>query len=291
MGAAPENESEATDNESWAELRLVNKRWWDERAKPHHESAFYDVDGLVAGRNPIDQFEWDELGDLTGKRVAHLQCHIGNDSVALARAGAQVVGLDFSEPAIEAARITAARMGVDARFEVGDVFDAVSILGDSQFDIVYTGKGAITWMNDIDRWAATVAALLRPGGRLYLVEYHPFHWMFSDHSYDIAFSYFSRGATYAIDFAEGGEVASGSYAVPDLPTEHNDTVEWNYPIGDVVSAVATHGMQIEFLHEFPFIHWPRWPFLEDRGGGQFHFPEGMPQVPLIYSLAATRLDP
>ena len=122
----------------------------------------------------------EELGDLSGRTLVHPQCHFGLDTLSLARAGARATGLDFSDPAVAAARELAARTGIQAEFVQANVYDAVDALGGRRFDVVYTGLGAINWLPDIKAWASTMAALLAPGGTFYLAEFHPFSDVFAD---------------------------------------------------------------------------------------------------------------
>src|SRR5262245_8102354 len=129
-------------------------------------------------------FDVPRLGDITGLRGVHLQCHIGTDTVSLARLGAQMTGLDFSPAALTEARRIAALVGVDVDYVESEVYDAVAALGSEQFDLVYTGVGAIGWLPDIRRWAQTVAALLRPGGRLFIREAHPMMWSIDEERTD-----------------------------------------------------------------------------------------------------------
>jgi SAM-dependent methyltransferase len=160
--------------------RGLNRANWDDRVPVHLASEFYDLDGFRAGASSLRPFEAAEAGDMTGKRLVHLQCHVGLDTLSWARNGALVTGLDFSEPAIEAARSLAAGLAIDASFVRADVYDAVSALGGQRFNVVYTGTGALVWLPDIARWAQVVAALLEPGGFLYLVEGHPFAQVLDD---------------------------------------------------------------------------------------------------------------
>jgi 2-polyprenyl-3-methyl-5-hydroxy-6-metoxy-1,4-benzoquinol methylase len=159
------------DAADWRELNRAN---WDDRVPVHLASEYYNVAGFRSGVSSLRPFESAEVGDVTGKRLLHLQCHVGLDALSWARLGAQVIGLDFSEPAIKAARSLAADLGIDASFVVADVYDAVTALAGQRFDVVYTGTGALVWLPDMTRWAQVVAALLEPGGLLYLVEGHPF---------------------------------------------------------------------------------------------------------------------
>lgn len=167
------------DEVDWRGLNRAN---WDDRVPIHLASAFYDVDGFRAGASSLRPFETAEVGDVTGQRLLHLQCHIGLDTLSWARRGAVVTGLDFSQPAIEAARSLATDLGIDATFVTADVYDAATALPGQRFDIVYTGTGtgALVWLPDLSRWAEVVAGLLAPGGFLYLVEGHPFAQVLDD---------------------------------------------------------------------------------------------------------------
>lgn len=156
-----------------ADYVTVNKALWDERVPIHVASDFYDVTGFKGGGQTLRDFELAEVGDVTGLQLVHLQCHFGLDTLSWARRGAHVTGLDFSEKAIEAARTVADETELQARFVVADVYDAPAVLGET-YDIVYTGLGALCWLPDINRWAETVTFLLRPGGFVYLAEFHPF---------------------------------------------------------------------------------------------------------------------
>ena len=154
--------------------RALNRANWDDRVPVHLASSFYDLAAFRAGADSLRPFEPAEAGDVTGKRLAHLQCHIGLDTLSWARRGALVSGLDFSAPAVSAASALACELGIEASFVVADVYDAVPAFGGRRFDIVYTGIGALVWLPDIPRWARVAAELLAPGGFLYLVEGHPF---------------------------------------------------------------------------------------------------------------------
>jgi SAM-dependent methyltransferase len=258
-----------------------NRAWWDERVPIHVGSAFYDVDGFRAGGSSLRPFEIEEAGDVAGKRLVHLQCHFGLDTLSWARRGARVTGLDFSAPAVEAARALAARAGIDAEFVQADVYDAVATLGGRRFDVVYTGRGALNWLPDVDRWAAVMAGLLAPAGRFYLTEAHPVANVFADDSLTVTHPYFKPdGFVWDDD--------GGSYAEPDAATTHNRTIEWSHPIGAVVTALAAAGLRIELLHEHERTFAIGWPFLErDPGERLFRLPGDVPSLPLMYSLLAT----
>jgi 2-polyprenyl-3-methyl-5-hydroxy-6-metoxy-1,4-benzoquinol methylase len=162
------------------EWREANRASWDERAPIHVSGEFYDVAAFKAGQERLQPFEIAEVGDVSGKNLLHLQCHFGIDTLSCARRGARVTGLDFSGPAIEAARGLALEMGLEATFVQSDVYGVARATGGETFDIVYTGRGALNWLPDIERWAGVVVERIRPGGFLYLTEFHPFTEVFGD---------------------------------------------------------------------------------------------------------------
>ena len=255
----------------------LNRTWWDERVPLHLASDFYDVEGFKAGAGTLRPFELDEVGDVSGRSLVHLQCHFGLDTLSWARRGAEVTGLDFSAPAVDAARTLAADTGIDAAFVVASLYDAADALGGRRFDVVYTGLGALNWLPDIRRWAEVVAQLVAPGGILYLSEFHPITWIFGDDALTVEHDYFQREAFVFDD--------PGTYADLDARTTHNRTEEWQHTLGDVVSAVIEAGLEVELLSEHDYTLFPRWPFLERRGS-LYRFPEGRPRLPLMYSLRA-----
>ncbi|MFH8513708.1 class I SAM-dependent methyltransferase [Streptomyces gelaticus] len=268
-----------------ADWHEANRAHWDERVPIHARSDFYDLDSFRAGKDALRDFELAEVGDVTGKSLLHLQCHIGVDTLSWARHGAaQVVGLDFSEPAVETARALARELGFGqdrAAFVTADVHDAAEAVPDSSYDIVYTGIGALNWLPDTRRWAETAASLVAPGGFLYLAEFHPITDCLDDATgAKVEYDYFSRDAWV--------EETPGTYADFDAPTLHNRSVEWQHPIGEVVSALAAAGLRIEFLHEHDASLFARFSDLERQDDGFYRFPADRPRIPLMYSIKASR---
>lgn len=264
------------DEQIRAEWRRVNHAWWDERAALHRTSDFY------AAAGGLEDFEWAELPPVDGLELIHPQCHIGTDTVSLAVRGARVVGLDFSAEAIAGARELSAREGVGGRTEwvVGDVYDAAERLGGRTFDGVYTGKGALCWLPDVRRWAAVMWALVRPGGFLYLSEFHPVQDIMGDDDAVPARGYFDGAGDVFVD--------PGSYAVPDADTAHNTIVDFVHPLSHVVQALLDQGFVLRMLHEHPTTVFARWPWLETGGDGVWRMPPGRPTLPMMYSLLAAR---
>ncbi|MEU7054800.1 class I SAM-dependent methyltransferase [Streptomyces sp. NPDC046197] len=268
-----------------ADWREANRTLWDERAPLHAVGHFYDLDGFRAGRDPLRAFELAEVGDVTGRTLLHLQCHIGTDTLSWARHGAaRVVGLDFSAPAVDVARGLAADLGLDgdrAAFVTSDVYDAAQAVPERSYDVVYTGGGALCWLPDVRRWARTAASLVAPGGFLYLAEFHPLTDVLDDETGSrIVHDYFAREAWV--------EEAPGTYGAEGADTVHNRSVEWQHPLGEVVSAIAETGLRIEFLHEHDVSLFRRFADFEQHDG-LFRFPAGRPRVPLMYSIKATRV--
>ncbi len=264
------------------EWRRLNRASWDERTPLHVASTFYDVPGFVAGRPTLRPFEAEELGPVAGRTLVHLQCHFGLDTLSWARRGALVTGLDFSAPAVDEARRLAATLGLDARFEVGDVYQAAEVLG-RRYDIVYTGTGALCWLPDVPRWARVVAELLEPGGRLYLVEFHPVLMSLAEDGLDWAFDYFGlEGRPFVED-------STRTYADPQARLANTVTHQFAHPLGEVVTALIDAGLRLDFLHEQDQCSARMWPFLEGVPGerAMYRLPAGYPRLPLGYSLRAT----
>ncbi len=267
-----------SDRDEWFETNRAN---WDERVPIHTSGDFYDVESFKAGDERLRPFEIEEVGDVGGMSLLHLQCHFGIDTLSWARRGAKVVGLDFSTPAVEAARRLAKDMKLDAEFVESNVYDARKALGGRTFDIVYTGAGALNWLPDIGEWADIAASLVKPGGFLYVSEFHPFTDVFGDEDLTVEHDYFHAAEPMVWD-------EPGLYADFEAETVNNKTYEWNHPIGEVVSAAISAGLSLDFLHEHDYTLFPRWPILEKSGFDTYRLPEGVPKVPLMYSLRARK---
>ncbi|MGI9597267.1 MAG: class I SAM-dependent methyltransferase [Acidimicrobiales bacterium] len=265
----------------------ANQANWNARVPIHSGPNGYRLDRLIddpTALTEVVEFDRRYLGDLSGVDLVHLQCHLGSDTVALARLGATVTGLDFSPPALEVARDLAARCGIDARFVEGNVYDAVELL-DRTFDLVYTGVGAINWLPDIAGWATTVASLLRPGGRFHITEGHPIAMVFSDDAVPermlIDYPYFDRTGPMRWEETEtyGGE---GEVTSPVC-------FEWAHNLGSIIQALIDAGLVIDRFDEHPALAWPFLPWMEPvpERDGWVQFPEPLRQsVPLMFTVQA-----
>jgi SAM-dependent methyltransferase len=228
--------------------------------------------------------EREEVGDVAGKSLLHLQCHFGLDTLSWARLGAQVTGVDFSEEAITLGRALSDELGIEADFICSDLYDLPTVLT-GQFDIVFTSYGVLCWLPDLTRWAEIIAHFLRPGGTFYIAEIHPFAAVFYDEedaeSLEVFYPYFHTPEP--LRFEE-----EGSYAVPDTQVVHTVTYEWPHSLGDVINSLISAGLQIEFLHEFPYACYGMFPFLEQDEDGWWRSKDRDGSIPMTFSLKATK---
>ncbi|MFY9913854.1 MAG: class I SAM-dependent methyltransferase [Nocardioidaceae bacterium] len=246
------------------DYRSINRASWDERAPAHAASAGYAFDRFRADPeflSAVVRFDLPLLGSVHGLRGVHLQCHIGTDTLALARLGARMTGVDFSSAALDRARELATATGAGVDFVEADVYDAADVLPEHAFDLVFTGIGALCWLPDIRRWAGVVARLLAPGGRLFIREGHPMLWTLADPRPDgllvVDFPYFEQPDPMVFD--EGG-----TYVETDVEFEHNLTHEWNHGLGEIVTALIDEGLTITGLVEHDSVPWEALPGQMER---------------------------
>ena len=274
--------------EDW---RDVNRANWDERTAVHLGPGGYDLGPLRAGRGELDAIVRAELGPVEGLRVLHLQCHFGQDTLTLAQQGAaEVVGLDFSAPAVDAARGLARDLGLAdrARFVEADLYDAPRAIPEAGgFDLVLVTWGALPWLPDLAGWARIVAGFLRPGGRLYLAEGHPAAFVFDDaaerpdgtRGWGWFVPYFQREALVLDDPTD--------YADPAARLRHAPTHNWMHPLSEVLGSLGGAGLALEWLHEHPRVTWRMFECLVRDADGLFTWPD-RPWLPLAYSLSARK---
>ncbi len=257
----------------------ANRTLWDAWTRAHRESAFYDVPGFLAGRDPLNRIETEELGDVAGKRFLHLQCHFGMDTLGWARRGARVTGVDLSPEAIATARRLAAEAGIEATFVESDIY-ALDEHSLGTFDIVHTSYGVLSWLPDLDRWAAVVARHVAPGGLFHLVENHPFTMMLDECGVAIRYPYLGAGRPVRFD-------SEASYAAP---IEGGPLPEYNWPhgLGETVTVLIAAGLRIRWLREYPRSPYPFPGYLVRRPEGDYGWPDGREDVPLTLSIGATR---
>ncbi len=270
------------------DYRAVNRANWNERAAAHAASPGYAVQRYVddpAFLSHVVRFDQPLLGSVDGVRGVHLQCHIGTDTVSLSRLGATMTGLDFSEKSLDEARRIAELADAKINFVQSDVYDARDAVG-TDYDLVYTGVGAIGWLPDIRRWADTVASLLRPGGRLFIREGHPLLWALdydrTDDLLALEYPYFERPEPMIWN-------EPGTYVETDAQFENNTTHEWNHGLGEIVSAVLAAGMTITGLVEHTSVPWNALPGkMRAVGDGEWQLIDRPERLPHTYTLQAVR---
>jgi SAM-dependent methyltransferase len=271
------------------DYRALNRARWDERAPAHAASPDYCCARFVgdpAFLSDVVRFDVPLLGDITGRRGVHLQCHIGTDTLSLSRLGARMTGLDFSAQSLVQARRLAAAAGAGIAFVQADVYDAVDVLGAGAFDLVFTGVGALCWLPDIRRWADVVAGLLSPGGRLFVRETHPalrsLEYGRDDGLLVVDYAYFEREEP---DVCDGG----GTYVETDAVFQQNLAHSWNHGMGQIVTALLAAGMDVTGLVEHDSVPWQALPGQMERiGGGEWRLVDRPWRVPHTYTLQAVR---
>ncbi|MCP4580969.1 MAG: methyltransferase domain-containing protein [candidate division Zixibacteria bacterium] len=257
----------------------TNRSLWNNLAEINLNSEFYDLEGFKAGKSKLTPIELEELKDVSGRTMLHLQCHFGLDTMSWARMGAEVTGIDFSPKAISLARSLSEELNIPARFICSELFDLPNNL-DDKFDIVFTSYGAITWIENLNEWAKLIARYLKPGGLFYIVEFHPFLSMFDDNGEKLEDPYFHSPQPTKY-------TAQGSYADPDADFTH-DSYEWFHNIGEVVTALISAGLKIDYLHEFPYSPYNCTTFFTEDSPGKYVMKKHPNIVPLVFSIQATR---
>ena len=267
-----------------------NRANWDDRAAAHavRTGLGYGVQRYVndaALLSDVVSFDRDRLGDIAGLNTVHLQCHIGTHTLSLARLGARVTGLDFSPVALAEARALVAETGDAVDFVESDLYSALTVLPPASFDLVYTGIGALCWLPSIERWAAVVAGLLVPGGRLFIREGHPILWTMDERLADdlhLRFPYFEQQEPLEWD-------DDSTYVVTDRPITHTKTYEWNHGLGEIVTALLNAGLTLTMLVEHDSVPWEALPGqMIERPNGEFALDALAGVAPLSYTIQAVK---
>lgn len=258
----------------------TNKILWNERVAVHEASKFYNVEGFKAGETSLKGVELAEVGEVKGKKLLHLQCHFGMDTLSWARLGAEATGVDFSDNAIELARQLSDELNIPARFVCANIYDLPQHLHEkAAFDIVFTSYGTIGWLPDLDKWAAVVAHFLKPGGIFYIVDFHPVMWMFNGSFTHVSYSYFNEGVI--------AEQVQGTYADRNALLEHTE-YGWNHSLGEIINALLNQGLQLQFLNEFPFSPFNILQDMKQDKDGNWHLRRQNDRIPLLFSIKATK---
>ena len=254
-----------------------NRVAWNQRTVVHIDSAFYGQEAFLKGKNTLCEPELRLLGNVSGKKILHLQCHFGQDSISLARMGASVTGVDLSDKAVEKAKSLAKELNVDARFICCDLFELPHHL-EEQYDMVFTSYGTIGWLPDLDKWAAIIARYLKPGGRFVFAEFHPVVWMFDNDFGEVAYHY-AKAAPII-------EKEEGTYADLSAPIT-TEMITWNHGIGEVLTSLLHHGLAINSFTEYDYSPYNCFRHTIEFEPGKFRIEKFGNKIPMMYTLSAT----
>lgn len=235
----------------------------------------------------LTPIELNELGDVNGKKMLHLQCHFGLDSLCWARMGAAVTGVDLSDAAIDEAKKLNNEMGLTAKFICCNVYDLKENLkgspegGDLEgaFDIVFTSFGVIGWLPDLDKWASIINHFLKPGGVFYMAEFHPVVWMFDDEFTKIEYAYENREMIVIDNY--------GTYTDRNAEIRGKE-YSWNHSLSEVLNALIKNGLQIQLFNEFMYSPYPNFRNSVELNPGQWHIQGMEGKIPMIFSVMAVK---
>lgn len=259
-----------------------NKESWNRRTDYHVDSEFYDVKGFLEGRTSLKPIELKLLGDVSNKSILHLQCHFGQDTISLARMGANATGVDLSDNAIKNANLLAEKTSKKREGKVEficcDVYSLPEHL-DKQFDVVFTSYGTIGWLPDLEKWAKIVSQYLKPGGKFIFVEFHPVVWMFDDNFEKVGYNYFNVAPII--------ETESGTYANRDAPI-NKEYVCWNHPTSEVLNNLLQNGLTLRSYDEFDYSPYNCFSHTEEFEPGKFRIKHLGNKIPMVFALVAVK---
>ncbi len=264
----------------------ANKDSWNKRTAVHKDSAFYDLEGFKKGKSSLNKIELDELGDVKGKSLLHLQCHFGMDTLSWAREGAIVTGIDLSDEAIKLAKEISTELNIPAQFICANVYDLAdaSKVPPSEgfreaFDIVFTSYGTIGWLPDLDLWAKMIAEKLKPGGTFYIADFHPTLWMMDDAMEKLYYSYFNDEVIVTEQ--------TGTYADREAPIAYKE-YGWNHPFSEIFTALIQNGLAIEQFNEFAYSPYNCFANIEQGSDGMWRIKGMGDKMPMMYSIKAVK---
>lgn len=255
-----------------------NRNTWNSLVPHHLASDFYAMQAFREGANTLRKPELNLLGDVQGKRILHLQCHFGQDSLSLARMGAHVTGVDLSDVAIDTARRLATELELEAEFICCDIYSLPNHL-QGHFDLVFTSYGTIGWLPDLEKWATVIAHFLKPGGLFVFAEFHPVVWMFDNVFEEVAYSYFNRTPVW--------ETKKGTYADREAAVEQT-TVCWNHALDEVIGSLLGQGLSLTSFAEYDYSPYPIFKNQVQTGEEQYQVKGLEGKLPLLYTLVVEK---
>lgn len=258
----------------------INKASWNNRTDAHMKSDFYDVEGFLSGKSSLNSIELNLLGDVKDKKILHLQCHFGQDTLSLMRLGAKTTGVDLSDKAIKRAKELSLKIKGDATFICCNIYDLSKHL-DETFDFVFTSYGTIGWLPDLNKWAQLVLKYLKPGGQFVFIEFHPVVWMFDDDFSKINYNYFNSGAII--------ETESGTYA--DISANiQQESVMWNHSISEVINSLIKNGLEIKSIDEFDYSPYNCFEHTIEYEPKKYRIKHLGNKIPMVYAIKAQKKD-
>ncbi len=256
----------------------LNKQLWNNKVSFHLNSEFYDVPNFLKGKSSLNSIELAFLNDLKDKKVLHLQCHFGQDSISLSRMGAKVTGIDLSDKAIESALELNKQANTDAQFICTDIYNLKNVLNE-QFDYIFTSYGTIGWLPDMDKWADIIQHFLKPNGRFVFVEFHPVVWMFDDDFKKVGYNYFNDSPII--------ETSIGTYADKSAPIK-DECVMWNHSMSEVITALVSNGLTLLDFQEYNYSPYNCFNETEEFEKGKFRIKHLKNNIPMVYSIVASK---
>jgi len=255
-----------------------NRNLWNQRTMIHKDSSFYDVHSFLEGKSSLNEIERGELGDIKDKKILHLQCHFGMDSLSLQRMGAQVTGVDLSDAAIEEAKRLSGQLSLDSKFICCNIYDLKDHLNE-QFDIVFTSYGVIGWLPDLDRWSEIIFSFLKPGGFFYMAEFHPVVWMLDEDFKQVKY-YYHNHEIVVMD-------TQGTYTDRSADIQGKE-YSWNHGISEVLNALLSQKLELTFFNEYSYSPYPCFKNLIQGPDGNWRVIGIEDKIPMVYSLKALK---
>ncbi len=257
----------------------ANRENWNERVEHHYGTKYYDVQGFLSGRCTLKPVEFKALGEVTGKRILHLQCHFGLDTLSLSRMGGIVTGIDFSEAAIRKAKNLSEMTKLNAEFHCADVHSVCDVLDCGSFDLVFASYGVFCWIQDLYRWFSVASAMLKPDGRIFVIDGHPALDMLN---YDAADDWFSFNGHYFHEETPELCTVKESYTGEGGSLVNSTTYQWYHHLGEYATAVGSAGLIIHSLAEYPYCHFRKFPCMVQRSDGYWEIPNH--SLPIMFSM-------
>lgn len=252
----------------------INKHAWNTKLDSHLKSDFYDIESFKKGKSSLNEIELDLLGDIKDRKILHLQCHFGQDTLSLARMGADVTGVDLSDRAIKTANELSNELNVNARFIESDILK-LSEVHSEKYDIVFASYGVLGWHPTAKKWFNEASKFVKPGGKLILVEFHPIIWIHDGAMENIVYSWFND--------EEIVDESEGTYADKEAKIKYQE-VGWNHSLEDIFMGAIESGFKINSYKEYNYSPYECFAGLEEFEKGKYFFKKHGKKIPMVYSL-------